>query len=73
MSIKIEKKLKENSQLLVRRFSRRIQQSGILRRAKKNQYRARPKNKQAKKKAALRREEIKKEYEKFKKLGIKKT
>jgi len=70
MSIKIEKQSRENSQSLARRFSRRIQQSGILRRAKKNQYRRRPKSDQSKKKAALRREEMKKEYEKIKKLGI---
>lgn len=69
MSIKIEKQLKENSQSLARRFSRRIQQSGILRRAKKSKYRARPKSEHAKKKAALRREGVKKEYERLKKLG----
>lgn len=70
MPIKIEKQSRENSQSLAKRFSRRIQQSGILRRAKKNQYRRRPKSAYSKKKAALRRVETKKEYEKLKKLGV---
>ncbi|MGB2762636.1 MAG: hypothetical protein WBC21_03845 [Minisyncoccales bacterium] len=69
MSIKIEKQSREHSQSLTRRFSRRIKQSGILRRAKKVRFRQRPKSKQLKKKGALRKEELKKEYEELKKLG----
>ncbi|MCK4520653.1 hypothetical protein KAT95_02175 [Candidatus Parcubacteria bacterium] len=69
MPIKIEKQLRENSQSLTRRFSRRIKQSGILRRAKKIRFRKRPKSKQLKKKGALRKEELRKEYEELKKLG----
>ena len=69
MTIKIEKQSRENSQSLTRRFSRRIKQSGILRRAKKVRFRQRPKSKQLKKKGALRKEELRKEYEELKKLG----
>ena len=69
MPIKIEKQSRENSQSLTRRFSRRIKQSGILRRAKKVRFRQRPKSKQLKKKGALRKEELRKEYEELKKLG----
>jgi len=69
MSIKIKKHSKETSQSLVRRFSRRIQQSGILRRARKNRFFNPAKSKTLKKKAALRREELKKDYEKKVKMG----
>lgn len=69
MSIKIKKQPKENSQSLTRRFSRRIQQSGILRRAKKIKFRTKPKSRQLKKRTALRKEELKKEYEELRKLG----
>lgn len=69
MVLEIKKQPSESSQGLVRRFARRIQQSGLLVRARKHRFRQRPKNKQAKKRAALRREELRKEYEKLRKLG----
>lgn len=69
MTFKIKKEKKENSQSLVRRFTKRIRQSGILLRARKNRYRKRPKSEQAQKKAALRKEELKKKYKKLEKLG----
>ncbi len=69
MPIKIQKQSRENSQSLTRRFSRRIQQSGLLRRAKKNRFRERPKSQQAKKHSALRKEKKKQEYQSLKKLG----
>lgn len=69
MSIKISRHAKETSQNLVRRFSKRVRQSGILLRARKGQFRKKAKSRQMKKRAALRREELKKEYEKLKKLG----
>jgi len=69
MSLEIKKQERETAQSLVRRFSRRMQQSGILLRVRKNRFKKRKKSPQAKKKAALRREELRKEYEKLKKLG----
>jgi len=54
---------------LIRRFTKRLQQSGILLRARRVRFRQRSKSRQMEKRAALRREEIKKEYEKLKKLG----
>jgi len=75
MALKIKKTERETSQSLVRRFSRRVKQSGILIQARKNRFQKRAKSGQMKKKAALRREQLKKEYEKLKKLGqvVKKT
>lgn len=69
MPLEIKKQNRETSQSLVRRFTKRIRQSGILLRARKIRYRKRSKSRQVKKRAALRKEELKKEYEKLRKLG----
>jgi hypothetical protein len=72
MALEIKKEGRETSQNLIRRFSRRMKQSGILLRARKARFKEREKSKQMKKRSALRREELKKEYEKLEKLGEKK-
>ena len=69
MGLEIKKQTRETSQSLARRFTKRVQQSGILLQARKGIFRKRPKSRQAKKKAALRREELKKVYAKLRKLG----
>lgn len=69
MALEVRKKERETSQNLIRRFSRRIQESGILFRARKVRFKERKKSEQMKKRTALRREELKKEYEKLRKLG----
>jgi hypothetical protein len=69
MPLEIRKKEKETSQSLIRRFSQRLRRSGILLRARKAQYKQRAKSQKMKKRAALRREELKKEYERKKKMG----
>ena len=69
MALEVKRKDKETVQSLLRRFTRNVQQSGILLRARKTRFKARRKSQQMKKRAALRREEIKKKYEKLKKLG----
>lgn len=69
MGIETKKQNRETSQSLVRRFSRKVQQSGILLRARRARFRKPAKSHQMKKKAALRREELRKKYEKLKKLG----
>ena len=69
MSFQIIKQPRENSQALIRRFLKRLRQSGILYRAKKSRYKERPLSEQLKKRAALRREELKKEYERKVKMG----
>jgi len=69
MVLEIKKQGRETSQSLIRRFTKRVQQSGLLLRARKIRFRERRKSEQMKKRAALRREELKKEYEKLKKLG----
>lgn len=69
MVLEIKKYQKEPPQSLARRFAKRVQQSGILLRARKGRFKKRPKSRQAQKKAALRREELKQEYQKLRKLG----
>lgn len=69
MAIEVKKYPSESPQSLARRFSKRVQQSGILLRARSCRFRSRPLSRQIKKRAALRREELKKKYEKLKKLG----
>lgn len=73
MPLEIKKEGRETSQNLVRRFSRRMKQSGLLLRARKARFQEKPQSQQMKKRSALRREELKKEYEKLEKLGKLKT
>jgi len=69
MTLEVKKQNRESSQALIRRFTKSLQQSGVLVRARKIQFKRRKKSKQMKKRAALRKEELKKEYEKLRKLG----
>lgn len=69
MSLEIRKRPKETSQSLLHRFTKSIKQSGILIRAREIRFRKREKSQGMKRRAALRRQEKKKEYEKLRKLG----
>jgi len=69
MGLEIKKQERESSQSLLYRFQKSVQQSGILLRARKIRFREREKSRDMRKRAALRREELKKEYERAKKLG----
>jgi len=69
MPLEIKKQNKENSLILIRRFSKALQGAGILLKARKIRFKERKKSAEMKKRAALRREELKKEFEKLKKLG----
>lgn len=72
MALEVHKKLGENSQGLLRRFTKKVKQSGVLMRARKNRFYKREKSRQMRQRAALRREELRKEYEQLKKLGMEK-
>jgi len=69
MALEVKKQLRETSQALIRRFQKSVQKSGILVRARKIRFRGRKKSENLKREAALRREEMKKEYERLRKLG----
>jgi len=69
MALEVKKGEKENSQNLIRRFTKKVQMSGVLVWARKRRFYKRIKSKDMRKKAALRRENLKLEYEKLRKLG----
>ncbi len=69
MALEAKKQERETTQALIRRFAKRVKQSGILLRARKNRFHKRSKSRQMKKRAALRREKLKKEYQESEKLG----
>lgn len=70
MAIEVKRKNRETTTSLLRRFSRRVQQSGILLEARKTRFRLRPPTKRAKKQSALRRVQIKILREKLIKQGL---
>ena len=69
MVIEVKKKERETTQSLLRRFSKSVRQSGLLLRVRRGQFHARGKSQELKKRAALRRRELKEAYEEKKKLG----
>ncbi len=68
--IEVKKKEGETTRSLLRRFSRRIQQSGVLIRARKARFHEREKSKREQRGSALRRIKIGKEKEKLRKMGL---
>jgi ribosomal protein S21 len=69
MMVEVKKQNRETSQALIRRFTKKLRQSGILSRVREIKFRKRKKSREMRKRAALRREELKKRYEELKKLG----
>ena len=69
MPLEAKKQERETSQNLVRRFGKKMKNSGILLNARKERFQKRKKSQQMKKRAALRREELRKEYEKKERMG----
>ncbi len=69
MAVEVRKKEKETTASLLRRFSRRVQQSGVLLRARRTRFYEAPKSKRQKRIDALRRSIMQKEREKLIKLG----
>ncbi|OHA65000.1 MAG: hypothetical protein A2667_00855 [Candidatus Wildermuthbacteria bacterium RIFCSPHIGHO2_01_FULL_47_27] len=68
-SIEIRKRERENTQAVIRRFSRAVKDSGILRKIKRRRFRVRPKSKLAKQASALRRIRRAQEQKALEKLG----
>jgi len=67
--IEVKKNPNENNSSVLRRFSRRIQESGIIRKVKSSRYNVRKESKLKVKKSALKRISRRKEIEKLRKLG----
>lgn len=70
MGIEVRKKERETTRSLLRRFSRRIQQSGVLINARKARFLEKEKSKGERRVGALRRTKIGKEKEKLRKMGL---
>lgn len=69
MVVQVRKKEKETSQNLVHRFTKTVRQSGVLLQVRGGQFHKRAKSDLAKKRSALRREELKIERAKLSKLS----
>ena len=67
--IEVRKNPNENNASVLRRFSRRIQESGIIRKVKNSRYNERKESKLKVKKSALKRMERRIQIERLKKLG----
>lgn len=70
MSVEIRRKPKESVSSMLRRFSRKVQLSGILLSAKKSRFQHRSRSKSLRKKDALYRDKAKKERERMEKMGL---
>lgn len=67
--VQVDKNPNENNAGVLRRFSRRIQESGIIHKVKGGRYNVREESKLKQKKSALKRMARRKEIETLKKLG----
>jgi ribosomal protein S21 len=67
--IEVKKNPNESNTSVLRRFSRRIQESNIIQKVKGGRYNVRKESKLKVKKSALKRMEKRKEIEKLRKLG----
>ncbi|MFA6257861.1 MAG: hypothetical protein WC671_02530 [Candidatus Paceibacterota bacterium] len=67
--IEVKKNPNENNSSVLRRFSRKIQESGIVRKVKSSRYNLRQESKLKLKRSALKRISRRKEIEKLRKLG----
>ncbi len=68
-TIEVKKNQNENNASLLRRFSRRVQESGIIHKVKAKRYNEREQSKLSQKETALRRITRRKENDKLRKLG----
>lgn len=67
--IEVKKKDRETSESLIRRFSRRVQQSGVLVQARRSRFRAEEKSKRELRAGAMYKVKVKKVVDRLKKMG----
>ncbi|HPN96940.1 MAG TPA: hypothetical protein PLK35_04200 [Candidatus Moranbacteria bacterium] len=67
--IEVKKKDRETSESLIRRFSRRVQQSGVLVQARRSRFRKEEKSKRQVREGAMYKAKVKKMVDKLKKMG----
>lgn len=67
--IQVKRKEKETAEGMIRRFSRRVQQSGVLKKARKLRFRQEEQSKGKRREEALYKTKIRKEITRLKKFG----
>jgi len=67
--VEVRKKDGESIESLIRRFSKRVQQSGVLIRAKKSRFKESEKNRREQRDDAIRRQKIREKKEYLRKIG----
>ena len=67
--VEIKRKPRENISMMLRRFTQKVRESGILINAKKSMFQESKKSRTERRKIALEREKRRKERQKLKKLG----
>ena len=67
--IEVKRKDRETSESLIRRFGRRVQQSGVLVQARKTRFRADSKSKTEMRQGAMYKAKVKKIADRLKKMG----
>jgi len=67
--VEVRKRDKESTESMLRRFTRRVNNSNVLSQAKEAQYRTKEKSKKEQRKAAMNREQFIKERKKLEKMG----
>ena len=70
MAVEVKRKEKEPVGSLLRRFTRRVQQSGVLLNARKARFYRKPKTKRQIKSSALRREQLRGQRREMLKMGL---
>ncbi len=70
MAVGVRRKEKEPVGSLLRRFSRRVQQSGVLINARRSRFYRKPKTKRQVKASALRREQLRAQRKDMMKMGL---
>lgn len=68
-NVQVEKNQNESSANVIRRFTKRMQNAGIVRRMRDNRYHSRDKSRNVRKEARLKKLAKKENYEKLYKLG----
>ena len=70
MAIEVKRREGESVNALIYRFTKRAQQSGVIREAKKRRFRVRPPSPMRVRLSAIHRSRRREEYERLKKLGL---
>ncbi len=69
INVEVSKNANENGTSLIRRFTRKVQETGIIQKVKGKRYAERPQSKLAEKKSTLKRLVKRKNNDKLRKLG----